>query len=703
MRRLLAPLLLAALCFDVACAAPRRRSRVTDAAVSLDGELRPVINPLLAAAGPALRPVENDARLRKAATAVMVELRQHQQPAASPQRTGDEAPQMRELWSRDGALTVRLKFAMGDVNTPAGVVPLRCWMLDEVDKAHGNAARGGTLASDACLVPAPTLRVRPGDLLTLIVRNTLPATSSRCQRAHLATEPEGNNAAECENTFHAPNTLNVHTHGLHVSPLFDDVFVAQGPGTTRTYRFPIERDHAPGMSWWHPHYHGSGSLHLASGAAGALIVDPLDGGDADSEAFADERVLVMQEQRFNGLISLLSVLKASFAADYEAVLAAVAPACGFDVAKHNPSGYDAQLNPSCTYITINGALRPTLRLRSGAWTRLRVVAATWTGVAALAIRGAGCTASMLALDGIPLRPGPMPLSEAGGRVLLGPGQRVDLAVRCEPSSDGDAALVAMPRDAAVDATFGSWFQQFLPNDVTQEPLVLADIALSPPLTLLGGAAAVAGISAGVPALPQPQSSYLADDLRLLPVAQRHSWFFDARLLCLRMNASNCERLPGDDPASTQRGLAQRLSDRFQASVHPTQYIAGFDADGLDDITSIFWINGEVYRGAGAPALTARVGEVQEWELRAGWVSPHVVHLHATPFQLLSYEPAGGDDSTQRFMAGQWMDGVLVPAGGRVVLRVRFAAEGPTLLHCHTLLHHDVGMAAVVDVKGAAAP
>ena len=689
MRRLLALLLTAALRCDVARAAPRRRHAEDDVAESMDAMLRPVINPLLGAAGPALRPVENDARLRKAAAAVMLELRRHQEPASSPPRTGNEAPQPRELSSRDGALTVRLTFSMVQVSTPAGVVPLRAFTLD------GDAAPS---------VPAPTLRVRPGDVLTLIVRNELPAASPRCLRAHLAAEPQGDTDAECENTFHAPNTLNIHTHGLHVSPLFDDVFVAQEPGTTRTYRIPIERDHAPGLSWWHPHHHGSGSLHLASGAAGALIVDPgpLDG-VADAEAlFAEELVLMLQEQRFNGLVSLLSVLKASFASDYDAVLAAVAPACGFNAATHNPSAYGAQLNPSCTFLTVNGALRPTLRLRSGAWARLRVVAATWTGVAALAVQGAGCTAAVLALDGIPLRPAPAPLSETGGRVLLSPGQRVDLAVRCEPSADGAAAaLVAMPRDDAVDASFGTWFQQFLPNDVTREPLVLADIALSPPLALLGGAIAVGGSGGAVPALPQPQSAYLADDLRGLHVAQRHSWFFDARLLCLRMNASNCERLPDEGVEQSQRRLVQRMSDRLTATRHPSKYVAGFDADGLDDITSIFFINGKVYRGAGAPALTARIGEVHEWELRAGWVSPHVVHLHATPFQLLSYEPEGGGNATQRFMTGQFMDSVLVPAGGRVVLRVRFAAAGPTLLHCHTLLHHEVGMAAVVDVQGPA--
>ena len=685
MHRVLVALLCAAMCCDVACAAPRRRSRAENAAESLDAALRPLLNPLLAAVSPALRPVENDVRLRKAATAAMLELRRHQEAVTSPPRTGDEAPTPRELYSRDGVLTVHLTFGMANVSTPAGVVPMRAFTLE---------------GETAPAVPAPTLRVRPGDELTLVVRNTLPATSSKCLRAHLATEPQGDGDEECLNTFHKPNTLNIHTHGIFVSPLLDDIFVAQEPGTTRTYRIPIAREHAPGLSWYHPHYHGSGSLHLASGAAGALIVDPPETSDS-SGAFAEERVLVLQEHRFNGLISLLSVLKASFAADYDAVLAAVAPVCGFDVATHNPSAYAAQLNPSCTFVTVNGALRPTLRLRSGAWTQLRIVAATWTGVAALAIRGAGCTAALLALDGIPLRPAPVALSEAGGRVLLGPGQRLDVAVRCEPSSEGSAALVAMPRDDTVDAVFGAWFQQFLPNDVTREPLVLADIALSPPLTLLGGATAVGGLSTAVPALPQPQSSYLADDLRDLPVAQRHSWFFDARLLCLCMNASNCERLPGDE-ASQRTRLVQRMSDRFAATAHPSKYVTGFDADGLDDVTSIFWINGQVYRGAGTPALTARVGDVHEWELRAGWVSPHVVHLHATPFQLLSYEPETGGDATQRFMAGQFMDSVVVPAGGRVVLRVRFASEGPTLLHCHTLLHHDVGMAAVVDVQGPAA-
>jgi FtsP/CotA-like multicopper oxidase with cupredoxin domain len=124
--------------------------------------------------------------------------------------------------------------------------------------------------------------------------------------------------------------------------------------------------------------------------------------------------------------------------------------------------------------------------------------------------------------------------------------------------------------------------------------------------------------------------------------------------------------------------------------------------GLDDVGSIFYINGELYRGGGTPALRAVVGELHEWTLSASWVSPHVMHIHATPFQIVSYEPENGSGAgNASFLHGAWVDSVLVPAGGRVVIRLRFEDAGPTLIHCHTLLHHDIGMAAVVDVRAAA--
>jgi FtsP/CotA-like multicopper oxidase with cupredoxin domain len=686
MRRLLLLLLLLAAAGGAGADAP---SRAADVQRRANAIVKRLSDPLLLAASPVLRPLETNAALRPAVVSAMQQLRTFQTAAASPPpgRVG-ELPQPRELVSAHGRLDVHLTLALANISTPVGRVTLRAWHLDGV-----------------AYVPAPTLRVRPGDVLTLRITNALPAGGGvRCARAALASPPVGDDDAECANTFHDGNAVNIHTHGLHVSPFYDDVFVRQPPGTTRTYVVPIKREHVPGTAWWHPHHHGAGALHVASGAAGALIVDDPRSGDAAAASmpqFAEERVLIFQEWRFNGLVSLLSILNTSFAKDYATVLAQTAPGCGFDVGSHDPSGWHAQLDPSCSFIVVNNALRPTLTLRAGAWVRLRLVAATWSSSLSLALRdagGAGCEGVLLALDGVPLA-APMPLRAAalaGGGLLLAPGQRADVALRCSGSS-GNAhespALVMMPRDAAADGIFGAWFQQYLPNDVTRAPVVLADIAVTPSPSQLrtrsGGAAAPA-----LP-LPAPPPAYLRSLLRA-PVQRRHAWAFDATIACARVAGSNCVS-PASHGMMGHGHILERLANQ-------TQLVTGFTSSGLDDVASVFYVNGALYRGAGAPALRAAAGEVHEWTLSASWVSPHVVHLHAVPFQIVSYETERGGAApvaTGAFLAGAWVDSVLVPAGGRVVVRLRFVDAGATLLHCHTLLHHDVGMAAVVDVTPAA--
>jgi FtsP/CotA-like multicopper oxidase with cupredoxin domain len=76
--------------------------------------------------------------------------------------------------------------------------------------------------------PGPTLRVRPGDELTITLDNRLDTPT------------------------------NLHTHGLHVSPEgdSDNVFVMVDPGQQHTYRYQIPPDHPSGTFWYHPHHHG---------------------------------------------------------------------------------------------------------------------------------------------------------------------------------------------------------------------------------------------------------------------------------------------------------------------------------------------------------------------------------------------------------------------------------------------------------------
>eukprot|EP00662_Eupelagonemidae_sp_cell21_P031626 gene31626-32860_t len=89
-------------------------------------------------------------------------------------------------------------------------------------QAHG--IRFKTRSYDG-MIPGPTLRVKPGDLLRLTLRNTLGPDSGAAG---------------------APNTTNLHPHGLHVAPSEDDIFANVSAGGSRTYEFHIPADHPQG-------------------------------------------------------------------------------------------------------------------------------------------------------------------------------------------------------------------------------------------------------------------------------------------------------------------------------------------------------------------------------------------------------------------------------------------------------------------------
>ena len=91
-------------------------------------------------------------------------------------------------------------------------------------------------------VPAPLLRVKEGDTVTLRVTNRLSEMTS------------------------------IHWHGLVLPPEMDGVpgisFPGIGPGETYTYRFTVRQT---GTYWYHAH-----TLHEQTGLYGALVAEPLD-------------------------------------------------------------------------------------------------------------------------------------------------------------------------------------------------------------------------------------------------------------------------------------------------------------------------------------------------------------------------------------------------------------------------------------------
>ena len=94
------------------------------------------------------------------------------------------------------------------------------------------------------MVPGPTLRVRPGDLLRLKLGNRLS-----------------------EDPADETSSTNLHVHGLHVSPLGrgDNVFVHVMPGEERDYEYRIPTNHPAGLFWYHPHPHRHTSRQVEGG------------------------------------------------------------------------------------------------------------------------------------------------------------------------------------------------------------------------------------------------------------------------------------------------------------------------------------------------------------------------------------------------------------------------------------------------------
>ncbi|HEX2893366.1 MAG TPA: multicopper oxidase family protein [Marmoricola sp.] len=89
----------------------------------------------------------------------------------------------------------------------------------------------------------------------------------------------------------------------------------------------------------------------------------------------------------------------------------------------------------------------------------------------------------------------------------------------------------------------------------------------------------------------------------------------------------------------------------------------------------------------------RLGTVEEWVIGNDTPLDHPFHLHVWPMQVLE---APGTDPTG---PPDWRDVVIVPARGRVRVRIPITDfGGRTVYHCHILDHEDRGMMGVAEAS-----
>ncbi|MCL4217907.1 MAG: multicopper oxidase domain-containing protein, partial [Candidatus Hydrogenedentes bacterium] len=240
-------------------------------------------------------------------------------------------------------------------------------------------------------LPGPMVRVRPGDTLRLRLVNNLPLNT------------DGPPADV--NIPNHPNTANLHVHGLHVAPTgnSDNALIEIEPGTQFDYEFQIPADHPAGTFWYHPHRHGSVATQMFGGMAGPLIIE---GGtdDVPEISAASERVLLFQEIRLGDDHQIITVGSHMFDHDFEFMFAG-----------------------GSSFSTVNGVLRPEIRMAPGEVERWRLLNGNVTQYLNIEIEGHEL--HLIAWDGITLAH-PLTLQN----LELAPGNRADILVK--PKSSG---------------------------------------------------------------------------------------------------------------------------------------------------------------------------------------------------------------------------------------------------------------------------
>jgi FtsP/CotA-like multicopper oxidase with cupredoxin domain len=473
----------------------------------------------------------------------------------------DQPPVLR---SANGVLSTvfNVGYAEISVQTPKGNrnTKLRTW----------NGFLGGT-----------TLRVKPGDRLIIVLNNKLPPNTDPLPPDH--------------NTPHHFNSINLHTHGLHVSPNQDNVLLSLMPGDSYTYTYDIPANHPAGTFWYHAHKHGATAMHLFSGMAGLLIVE----GEVDKDpavAAATDLDFVIEEINLKGL----------------ALEPPAAPPAPYQVPEYTtPQPFQNK----DSFFLVNGKYQPRLQVAPGRTVRLRVLNASARNAMPISVDGAMLT--VISLDGITL-----PMAKTLSSLTLAPGNRADIILRFDAEGSFQLKKGAFTNGAG--------------NPNPQATLAWIDVS--------------------------GPNQHMSLPTRLTTPAQLPTI------------------LPSE--VTEKRSLVYEMPD------------TGGPVIG-GQVAPNFTINGVRFD----PAVinqTIPLNAVVEWTLQNNGAAFHSHHIHINPFQVIA--TSTGQLNGFPLTEPVWLDTVGIPALGSVTVRQRFVDfKGSFVLHCHVLVHEDIGMMALVKV------
>jgi FtsP/CotA-like multicopper oxidase with cupredoxin domain len=492
---------------------------------------------------------------------------------------------------------------------------------------------------------SPTLRLHPGDLLELRLKNQLtdldPAPAAMPGMSMTPATPAADAHDPCDSGAMTGVSTNLHFHGLtvparcHEDEVLKTSIQPQDPPFQ--YRFRIPQNEPPGLYWYHPHIHGFSSRQVMGGASGALIIEGIE--RAVSEvAQLPERVLVIRDQDLlnpNAPPSKSEPVVPHNLIDRDGDSA------------NNGTGFGRPAKDlSINFVPVPWPDYPPalIRLKPGArelWRVLNASAITYLNLALIYNR-APQQLGLVAIDGVPMVSSghTVPVTWVD-HIGVPPGARVEFIVNA-PGEGVPAMFVTR----TVDTGQGG---ENDPNRALASIVATAD-ATEPP-----------ALPASHTPLPAATLPWLGE---VQPARVRKLYF------------------------------SEKLDDPNDPNSATTFYIT---VDGQAP---------KPFDPADGPDIVAQQGDVEDWIIENRSTELHAFHIHQLHFMLLAWngvrvnEPFLRDTVNVPYFNGRMLQ---YPS---VTVRMDFRdpdTVGTFVYHCHLLEHEDAGMMGTIRVDQRPTP
>ncbi len=508
-------------------------------------------------------------------------------------------------------------------------------------------------------VPAPLLRWREGDDVTLRVTNHL--------RGH---------------------DTSIHWHGILLPNPMDGVpgltYAGIKPGETFIYRFPVKQ---VGTYWYHSH----SGLQEQLGHFGPIIIDPRGN---DPVASDREYVVVLSDWTFGNPDHLYSKLKKMGASlnfqkrtvgDFFGDQTSFKDRRMWGRMRMSPTDIADITGATYTYL-LNGqssADNWTALFEPGERVRLRIINAS--AMTTFDVRIPGLPLTVVQADGLNVQPVETDEFRIGVAetydVIVQPEQAEAFTLMCETADRSGFVRATLAPQSDMEAT--------IPPRRPRPLLTMKDMGMAH--EGMDHAAMGRGETEQLPAVPDPHAGHDMPAMDPSPGVQRHDHPSGPGVANRAMQPTNRLAEAGtgldDAPHRVLVYAALRSLDPTPDQRPPGREI---ELHLTGNMERYMWsFDGKKY-SQGAESIVLHKGERVRMTFVNDTMMSHPIHLHGMFFDVAS----GAADHRPRKHT------LLVKPAEKVSIDVTADALGEWVLHCHLMYHMHAGMFRVVSVREA---